>query len=84
MCSEENFSLQRGMNFRPQGRISIFLMSVRKGAPYADRVEDNGRILIYEGHDVPKNESLTPKLVDQPSVNRNNKLTQNGKFFEAR
>jgi hypothetical protein len=44
------------MNFRPGGRRSVILMSLRKGAPYADRVEDGGRVLIYEGHDEPRAE----------------------------
>jgi hypothetical protein len=85
MGAEEGSSLQRGMNFRPRGKTSIFLMSIRKGAPYADRVEENGRILIYEGHDVhnSKNEPILPKSVDQPMYTKTNKLTSNGKFFEA-
>ena len=34
MCLQEGVSLQRGMNFRLKGGSSVFLMSVRKGAPY--------------------------------------------------
>lgn len=83
MCMEEGFSLQRGMNFQIKGGLSIILMSLRKGAPYADRTEDNGQILIYEGHDVPRNESQSPKTVDQPMWTIHGRLTQNGKFFEA-
>lgn len=83
MCIEEGFSLQRGMNFQVNGGFSIILMSLRKGAPYADRIEENGKILIYEGHDVPKNESQSPKSVNQNMYTLNHKLTQNGKFFEA-
>jgi hypothetical protein len=56
MCvAEGGVMLQRGMNFRLKGGISVILMSLRKGAPYADRIEDDGQILIYEGHDVPRN-----------------------------
>lgn len=83
MCMEEGFSLQRGMNFKVKGGLSVILMSVRKGAPYADRIEESGQILIYEGHDVPRNESQSPKLVDQPMETMHGKLTQNGKFFQA-
>ncbi|GAB2468823.1 hypothetical protein GCM10011375_29730 [Hymenobacter qilianensis] len=71
------------MNFQVGGGTTVILMSVRKGAPYADRTEDNGEILIYEGHDVPKNESPSPKTVDQPMTLPSGKLTQNGKFFQA-
>lgn len=83
MCLEEGLSLQRGMNFQVHGNLSIILMSVRKGAPYADRTEDNGQILVYEGHDVPKNESKSPKTIDQKMVSNKGTLTQNGKFFQA-
>ena len=55
MCSTVGMNLQRGMNFRLRDAESIILMSLRPGAPYADRIEDEGRILIYEGHDVAPN-----------------------------
>jgi len=71
------------MNFRLKGNASVILMSLRKGAPYADAVEDNGQTLIYEGHDVPRNIHQYPKLVDQPSHSPRGTLTENGKFFEA-
>lgn len=84
MCRIENSSLQRGMNFRSGGRRSIFLMSTRKGAPYRDRVEDDGLSLIYEGHDIPKNSGLgDPKKVDQLAQVASGKLTENGKFLRA-
>jgi len=83
MCLEEGVSLQRGMNFRLKGGSSVILMSLRKGAPYSDRVEENGEILIYEGHDVPRNLAKIPKSIDQPLRTPNGTLTQNGKFFEA-
>jgi hypothetical protein len=83
MCLEVGYSLQRGMNFKVGGSISVILMSLRKNAPYADRIEDNGNILIYEGHDLPRNLSKNPKNDNQPKINPNGSLTQNGKFYEA-
>lgn len=83
MCHEEGFSLQRGMNFKVKGGTSIILMSLRVNAPYADRIEDDGKILIYEGHDVPRNLSSSPKTVDQPRYTPSGLLTQNGKFEQA-
>jgi hypothetical protein len=57
------------MNFRLKDGESIILMSLRPGAPYADRVEDEGRTLIYEGHDVARTAHVTyPKKVDQPDL----------------
>ncbi len=83
MCMQEGYSLQRGMNFQVKGNISVILMSLRKGAPYADKIENEGKVLIYEGHDVPRNISKSPKNVDQVMFTPNGKLTQNGKFYEA-
>ena len=45
-------------------------MSQREGAPHADRVEEDGRVLIYEGHDLGK-EGLDPKSVDQETHTHN-------------
>lgn len=84
MCREEGVNLQRGMNFRLRGGISVILMSLRIGAPYADRIEENGRVLIYEGHDIPAHRGgPNPKTVDQPYKNPGGSLTQNGLFFET-
>ncbi len=83
MCMKEGVSLQKGMNFRLKGGASVILMSLRKGAPYSDKVEENGTILIYEGHDVPRNLARDPKSVDQPYQTPKGTLTENGKFFNA-
>jgi hypothetical protein len=84
MCQIEGTSLQRGMNFHLAGRASVILMSIRRGAPYADRVEDNGRTLIYEGHDVPRSKGqINPKTVDQPEFFPSGRPTQNGLFLNA-
>lgn len=84
MCNEERINLQRGMTFQLRGLFSVILMSLRSGAPYADRVEDNGKTLIYEGHDTPRKRAMAePKKMDQPMHNPNGSLTQNGLFFEA-
>lgn len=83
MCKQEGSMIQKGMNFRLHNKASVVLMSVRRGAPYADRVEDNGKVLIYEGHDVPRRDPATqPKEMDQPMHDKG-KLSQNGVFFEA-
>jgi hypothetical protein len=84
MCAEENTSFRRGMNFGRKGKPSVILMSTRPGAPYKDRVEDNGRVLIYEGHDNPvPGGGRRPKAVDQESRTPEGGLTQNGLFYEA-
>ena len=83
MCLEEGYSLQRGMNYKVKGGPTVILMSIRKGAPYADQIKENGQVLIYEGHDVARNENPLPKSVDQPEHTNKGTLTQNGKFFAA-
>jgi hypothetical protein len=84
MCADFGVNLQRGMNFRLKGDQNVILMSLRQGAPYADRVEEGGRVLIYEGHDVPRlQEGPDPKTVDQPEFSPGGRLTQNGLFFDA-
>jgi hypothetical protein len=84
MCQAERRNLQQGMNFRPGGRRSVILMSLWKGAPYADRIEEGGRILIYEGHDEPRSTNAPdPKTVDQPEYTSGGGLNQNGRFARA-
>jgi hypothetical protein len=68
------------MNFGLGGNHSVILMSLRANAPYRDRLEDSGTILIYEGHDQPKGAACAnPKVVDQPEYYPSGSLTQNGK-----
>ncbi len=84
MCGHEGTTLQRGMNFRIKPTYSIVLMSVRPGAPYHDRIENDGKTLIYEGHDVPKQASgVDPKTINQPMHHLGGSLTQNGLFYQA-
>ena len=84
MCSFEGSSLQRGMNHRLSGSVSVILMSTRDDALYEDRIEADGRVLIYEGHDRPRSkDGPDPKSVDQPMHTDAGNLTQNGRFFRA-
>jgi hypothetical protein len=84
MCQREGISLQRGMNYGLHGTHSVVLMSVRPNAPYADRFEDDGSTLIYEGHDAPRSsQTPNPKDVDQPAATPNGRATQNGLFLQA-
>ena len=84
VCRIESVNLQRGMNYRLHSNYSVILMSLRRGAPYADKVEEDGHVLIYEGHDVPKTDTnLNPKVVDQQMTNPSGTLTQNGLFYLA-
>lgn len=84
MCQREGMSLQRGMNFGLRGNHSVILMSLRPNAPYKDELQDGGTVLIYEGHDEPRNAAVPdPKIVDQPEHTAFGSLTQNGLFYNA-
>jgi hypothetical protein len=84
MCQAWMASLQKGMNFHLRPDRSVILMSRRSNAPYKDIVEENGEVLIYEGHDVARTkQNPDPKFVDQPRSTPGGKLTQNGLFERA-
>ncbi|QJT10901.1 HNH endonuclease [Oceanidesulfovibrio marinus] len=83
MCKREGVSLQRGMNFNANNQYSVILMSVRKNSPYRDEIKENGAVLIYEGHDVPKGKGIDPKVIDQEGEVSSGRLTENGKFHLA-
>jgi hypothetical protein len=78
MCLVEGMSLQHGMNFR--GDDSVFLMSMRRGAPYNDSFDKESNVLTYEGHDAARRAGFPdPKSIDQPL----HSATRNKKFFDA-
>lgn len=72
--------IQRGMNYKVDNKLSIFLMNSSSIAPYLDKYD--GGILIYEGHDVSKRNKIDPKKVDQPERNKDGTFTTNGRFFD--
>lgn len=84
MCQREGASLQRGMNFGLGGNHSVILMSIRPNAPYQDRIEEDGTVLIYEGHDQPRTGGISdPKSLDQLGYLPSGRPTENGKFRQA-
>jgi HNH endonuclease len=84
MCQSWSASLQKGMNFHLRPHCSVILMSRRPNAPYRDSIEDEGRVIIYEGHDVPRRQGQPdPKILDQPRTTPAGALTQNGLFEQA-
>ena len=56
MCAEEKVNLQRGMNYHLRPSLSVILMSLRPGAPYADRIEEDG---IYMETNLSSNSIVT-------------------------
>ncbi len=84
MCQAWSTGLQRGMNFHLRPDRSLILMSRRRNAPYRDSVDDDGRVIIYEGHDEPRSTAQPePKRLNKPRTSSSGSPTQNGLFEEA-
>lgn len=84
LVSEEKAALQKGMNFGVGKKYSVFLMSLRENAPYADALDAVTGMLIYEGHDEPQRKNgPNSKEIDQPLTTPRGSWTENGKFFRA-
>src|SRR5690606_12375965 len=83
LAAAEGSRVQKGMNFNFTNDYSIFLMSTRNNAPYADEYDIRTNTLIYEGHDAHKNWVEDPKKVDQPFITPKGTETANSKFFTA-
>ena len=87
MSMAEGFSIQRGMNYMIQEKdYTNILMSERENAQYADRFENDGANIIYEGHDESKKDcadGVQAKEIDQQPYLPSGKLTENGKFYTA-
>lgn len=79
MAAREGGLLQKSMNFRDDGRLSVFLVLPRDGEYRDDWIEESG-IYVFEGHD---SETLTKKSEDQLSIYESGKLSGNGRFFKA-
>ena len=65
-------------------KYSIFLMSLRENAPYADALDPVTGMLTYEGHDESRRVGgPNSKQVDQPLTTPRGSWTKNAKFFRA-
>src|SRR5207249_9705326 len=85
IVAAEKAALQKGMNFGVGKKYSIFLMSLREGAPYADALDSVTGMLTYEGHDEPQRRGgPNPKEVDQPLTTPRGSWTENGNFSARR
>jgi len=79
LSMRERQQLQKGMNFRKDGRLPVFLMSSRHNAPYKDKWDPGNQVLQYEGHD---DTGDTEKKLDQPMYrSTTGRLSDNGKFY---
>jgi len=84
LVAAEKATLQKGMNYRVRKDYSVFLMSLRENAPYADALDEVTGMLTYEGQDEPDRKGgPKPKEVDQPLTTPKGSWIENGKFFRA-
>src|SRR2546428_10916859 len=84
LVAAEKATLQKGMNYGVGKNYSVFLMSLRESAQYADALDEVTGMLTYEGHDEPQRAGgPNPKEVDQPLTTPRGSWTENGKFFSA-
>jgi hypothetical protein len=84
LVTEEKAALQKGMNYGVGKRHSVFLMSQRENAPYADALDQVTGMLTYEGDDEPQRKGgPSPKDMDQPLTTAKGSWTENGRFFRA-
>ena len=74
-------AFQQGMFFAADGKnYSMLNMSMRPGAPYADEWLEDGKTIIYEGHDaLGEKDWPVHKKNDQPT----GYMCENGKFKRA-
>ena len=84
MCVREGVYFQRGMNYRVRPDHSVILCSNRASSKYDDLMDEQGAILIYQGHDALRSgRNPFPQLVDQPEFFANGSPTPNGLFYKA-
>src|SRR5881396_2675583 len=69
VVTAEKASLQKGMNYGVGKNYSVFLMSLRENAPYADALDPVTGMLTYEGHDEPQASRRTESERGRSAVN---------------
>lgn len=74
----EQQGLQKNMNFRDDGRPSVFLIS-DKGDEHTDEWHPIEQLFIVEGHDATT--KADKKSADQELAHESGKLSDNGKFY---
>ncbi len=76
----EQQGLQKNMNFRDDGRPSVFLISDR-GDEHTDEWHEYEQVFIVEGHDATTKSNA--KGEDQELMHESGKLSDNGKFYKV-
>ena len=80
LVAREGVDLHKGMNFRKEPQLSVFLSLPSHSGEYHDLWDEGQLLYIYEGHDSTTVES--GRSVDQLLMYESGRLTDNGKFVK--
>ncbi len=80
LLAREGVDLHKGMNFRVEPLLSVFLVLPSHGGEYRDGWDEERQLYVFEGHDSTTVES--GKADDQLMMYESGKLTDNGKFYK--
>lgn len=79
LCREEGTDRLERMNFQLQGDRSVLLLDAE-----LETIGHTDGGLVFEGHNAADaGDSVEPKTLDQPMLNSDGGLSQNGLFFQA-
>ncbi len=75
----EQQGVQKNMNYRDDGRPSVFLIS-DKGDEHTDEWHEAEQLFVVEGHDA-STKGVQKKSADQELAHESGRLSDNGKFY---
>lgn len=76
----EQQGIQKNMNYRDDGRPSVFLIS-DKGEEHTDEWHEKEQLFVVEGHDAST--KANKKTADQELAHESGQLSDNGKFYRT-
>jgi hypothetical protein len=80
LLAREGVDLRKGMNFRKEPLLSVFLVLPCHDGEYRDSWDEKKGVYIYEGHDSTTVEG--GKAIDQIAMYPDGRLSDNGKFLK--
>jgi hypothetical protein len=80
LMAREGVDLRKGMNYRKEPQLSVFLVLPSHGGEYRDEWHADKQLYIYEGHESTIEGG---KAKDQLMMYESGRLSDNGKFYKA-
>lgn len=81
LVAREGVDQRKGMNYRKEPQLSVFLVLPSHDGEYRDEWHENQQLYIYEGHESTTVEG--GKAKDQLMMYESGRLSDNGKFYKA-